>query len=446
MTRIFIFFLLIQQPLFGQRLPKQSLIKDLTYLNEAVINGHPVNYSPERQTNIQTIIYNAMQIKADSISAWEYTLWIEKGIYSIGCIHTSIEKNPLPFNQKQLSFIPLTASVQNNKLIITTCADSSKVGQIIEKINGHNAYEIINAYKEYKASDGISNSFSTEYFHLASSKLISNFLNNPNRYNIKTSNNEFHLDGTSTIYQNKFIEVTPIYIISNKKNNFFVNNDFAILKVQSFEKSDIQFFNAVFAKINSMKVENLILDLRQNLGGNRKSAIELTKYLVDTTFRYSILQPKLEKKKYLNAKGKRYLFLSKLKYNLGGIFKGQKTSLGKEFKYSYTPKSQNHYDGNIYVLTDGFTASSSTMITSWLKQFTNATFIGSQASGGYNGNNGGSFPFITLPYSKIEIKFPAYRLILDKNSNQNSGIIPDIIINSSTDIKEIIKQLRDTKK
>ena len=68
------------------------------------------------------------------------------------------------------------------------------------------------------------------------------------------------------------------------------------------------------------------------------------------------------------------------------------------------------------------------MVTSWLKQHTKATFIGQQSGGGYNGNNGGSFPTLTLPNSKYQITFPAYRLILDKTSDQNEGIVPDLQI------------------
>jgi C-terminal processing protease CtpA/Prc len=68
------------------------------------------------------------------------------------------------------------------------------------------------------------------------------------------------------------------------------------------------------------------------------------------------------------------------------------------------------------------------MVTSWLKQHTNAVFIGQQSAGGYNGNNGGSFPSITLPNTKCQIVLPAYRLLLDGKSAQDYGIVPDLIV------------------
>lgn len=257
---------------------------------------------------------------------------------------------------------------------------------------------------------------------------------------------EYDLKGVPSIFQkNVEEEEERSNTIKNGENIFYQLDAYAILKLKSFEKSDRFFFKRIFSKLNENRSEILILDLRQNTGGNRNSAIELTKYLVDTIFGYSILQPKLETKKYLNAKGKHFLFLSQLKYNIVSALKSRRTELGRSFEYHYKPKSKNSYKGKIYVLTDGFTASSSTMLTSWLKQYSNAIFIGTQSSGGYNGNNGGSFPLITLPMSKIEIKFPAYRLILDKKSNQYSGIIPDILIDTNKNLTEIINYIKKYK-
>ena len=80
------------------------------------------------------------------------------------------------------------------------------------------------------------------------------------------------------------------------------------------------------------------------------------------------------------------------------------------------------------------------MLTSWLKQHGNTTFVGEQAGGGYNGNNGGSFPILNLPASKVKINFPAYRLILDPASDNRKGVI--LNVQPPVNIKDII-QTRD---
>lgn len=440
MTKIFFFLLLfVSQTILAQNLPKQSLIDDLTYLNKAVVNGHPINYNPNIKINIEPVIELAKKIKTDSITLIEYTYWVEKAIYHIGCIHTSIHKNTLINKLNASTFIPLTAIINDKNLIITSCEDSTKIGEQITSINGLTNNEILDPFKEFKASDGKSDAFSKAYFHFASSKLIATVLQNPTIFSVKTTEGTFSLNATNKPYkQPQPLKITD-YLLSNNSNQLFVADNVCVLRINSFAKSDKHFFKEAFKKISELKAKKLLIDLRQNLGGYRNAAVELTKYIVDTTFSYSILQPNLNTRRYLNGKGKFYLFLSKLKYNVGAIFKKHKTIYGNEYTYHYASKKENHFGGKVYVLTDGFTASAATMATSWLKQFSNATFIGNQAGGGYNGNNGGSFPIITLPQSKIEIVFPAYRLILDNKSETRTGIFPDIPIKANTEIKEIIK-------
>lgn len=438
---VFVVLVLIPQLLPGQNLSKQSLIEDLTYLNEAVTNGHPVNYDPQHRLDILDVIDRAKAIGTDSIAPFDYTRWIEKGIFNIGCIHTSIQVNPLKFDFRR-SLVPLTAAIQNGELIITSCLDPSGIGQVIRKINGYRASEIIAYYAEYKASDGGTPAFSSEYFHFASSSLISKFLGYPKQYELETANGNYHMTGQSKAYYPTAEKPSEPSLLSNQANQLYLKDDFVVLKVEDFNQSDKGFFKNAFKKIHEMQAEKLILDLRQNTGGNRKAAIVLTKFLSDSAFAYSILQPRLTPGKYLNGKGKFFLFLSKLKYNVGNVFNMRPSELGTAFRYAYQPRSKHHFQGKLYVLTDGFTASASTMVTSWLKQYSNAIFIGSQASGGYNGNNGGSFPIITLPNSRIQIRFPAYRLILDHQSNLRAGLIPNVLLDTRTDISTIIESIQ----
>ncbi|MGD1841000.1 MAG: S41 family peptidase [Thermonemataceae bacterium] len=406
------------------------------------MNGHPVNSFPTRQFNITSVIAEAAKLSKDSISPLEYTRWIKKGIFHIGCIHTSINDNPLLAEKRNTLYLPLTVLVTQEGLMITGCIDSSKVNQVITKVNGIEADSIIQVYAFYRASDGGSDAFSREYFHYNSSRLVPLLLNNPKRYNIKTINDEFSLDAQSTIFLKQPEISNASSPLKNKNNALLSIGGFDILKVNSFSKSDKRFYAKVFKRLNQIQSKKLLVDLRGNIGGNRKAAIALTAYLADSTFGYAILQPKkLKTSKYLNGKGKFYLLLSKLKYNVGLFYKRKGTPLGGKYTYSSKPKKKYHYTGKIYVLTDGFTASASTMVTSWLKQHANATFMGTQSGGGYNGNNGGSFPLISLPNSGIEITFPAYRIILDEQSSQYTGITPEIVLDTHSDLEDIIKDL-----
>lgn len=424
---------------FGQNLTKNSLLSDLTYLNDAVQNGHPVNYKNKKTEGLQTMITEAKKIASDTLTPFEYTLWIEKAIFNIGCIHTGIKKNPLTVQTSAFSYFPCALKISHSEMIIKNCTDTLLIGHKILSINEIETSKIIQTFSQYKASDGKSDAFAKQYFQFASTKLISVLLNNPSLYDIITDKGIFKLSASPKGVFDIEAKSPLEYHLVNNENFLSFQNKIPILRFTDFSKSDIKFIQKSFKIIDDKNCKQLIIDLRQNTGGNRKASIELTRHLADTVFSYSILQPKLKTKNYLDGQGKIFLFLSKLKYNIGNVYKGHKTALGKEFLYSYKPKKKNNFDGQIFVLTDGFTASASTMVTSWLKQFTNAKFYGTQAGGGYNGNNGGTFPTLTLPNSKIQVVFPAYRLILDSKSTVSQGIIPEQnTIETTTGYNDII--------
>lgn len=427
---------------YGQLYAKKNLIEDLTFLNEAVVNGHPVNYTKKGKHNLEALLEEVQKTEKDSLSALDYSLWIEKGVYNIGCVHTSTKSNPLLSGSGKQTYAPFSVFPTAEGLKITACADASKKGMVITSINGTDAGRIIKSYGHYRASDGGTAAFSKAYFGFAGSRLIAELLNHPQEYELIAGGEKFTLKAVDQIFLPSKSPEPYTPVLTNENNSLLRHEGVDVLRIASFQKSDISFFKKVFKRLQETGSQSLLIDLRQNTGGNRKAAVALTRYLANRSFSYSILQPQLKTYPYLNPKGKVYFLLSKLRYNVFQFFFYQKiTPNGRGFTYRYRPINDHHYEGKIYVLTDGFTASASTMVTSWLKQYTSATFLGAQSAGGYNGNNGGAFPLITLPQSKITITFPAYRLIMDPDSEQTYGIIPDRSVDPQSSYAEIIKTL-----
>jgi len=418
---IVIYFLLTSGLLSAQKIAKTNAIEDLVFLNNAVTYGHPVNYNPSKsKITLDEVVKKIQSIEKDSLDLTQFRLLLNEAIFNVGCVHTRISKGITNEATIEILYFPSLVILKNGKLIDT-------LNNEFTSINGISSETIVSDIEHFYASDGVTNALSTEAFNKNSYLLISKYFKFPKDYTIKNGNQTSVLQAIKELPKTKELKFNENIIFKNNDNLFYIKDGIPILKISSFYKTDKSFFQKSFQYIQRNNLQNIIIDLRGNLGGNRGSAVSLTKNLVPTSFSYCILQPKLSTKKYLNGQGKFYLFLSKLKYNVGNIFKGRQTELGREFVYNFKPK-QNNYKGQIFVLTDGYTASAATMVTSWLKQHTQATISGQQSGGGYNGNNGGSFPTITLPNSKYKITFPAYRLVLDKNSDQIAGIIPDVII------------------
>ncbi len=410
----------------GQSLSRQGLNQDLFFLQQAVNRGHSATYL---QRDTVSLIPFVDSLNAGNGPTWSpvaYRLAIGSALQQIGCVHTSVVKNPVTEHHPSFYF-PLATCLLQQKLFVSIQPQTSQgyEGQEIVAINGVPVGKIIGALLNYAASDGGGQAFADRYINRASSSLLAFYFNYPTQYQLQFSNQRVVLAATPAPVASRAPSIAGDRLLSNKGNQLTQPGPAtALLTIQSFSRSDVRFIKRAFSAISRAGTSSLILDLRGNTGGNRTGAVALAKHVVTQPFSYTILQPSLKPGPYLNPVGRLYLLLSRLKYHVGHLYGRHRTELGTEFSYRYRP-AKTSYQGQLYVLTDGFTASSATMVTSWIRQHTSAIFVGSQASGGYNGNNGGSFPAITLPYSKMQIRFPVYRLILDKASAQRSGLVPD---------------------
>lgn len=413
-------------PSLGQTLSRQGLVQDLTFLNEAIREGHPVNYRHNDTAPLTPLIDSVNTFEETDLSAASYRLIIGAALQRVGCVHTAVVKNPSSANHPARYF-PLVTHLLQQTLYVSRQSTGSHAyeGEEIVAINGVPAHAIVTDLLCYAASDGGGQIFARQFINRACTSLLAFYFNYPAQYQLQF------------LTRSVIVEATPLPVTIDKPSGrgtlLLRNQDnrlaqlapgVGLLTVRSFSRSDVGFVRKAFGVVKEAGLTTLILDLRGNTGGNRNAGVALTRQLVDRPFSYSILQPRLRPGPFLNPTGRFYLLLSRLKYQVGHFFRRHRTGLGTAFTYRYQPATEG-YRGQLYVLTDGFTASAATMVTAWLRQHASAVLVGSQAAGGYNGNNGGSFPLITLPYSKMQIRFPVYRLMLDDKSGQRTGLVPD---------------------
>ena len=53
---LILIFISFSCQLNGQSLTRQNLIADLSYFNEAILNGHPINYDRNQTTDLHQVI------------------------------------------------------------------------------------------------------------------------------------------------------------------------------------------------------------------------------------------------------------------------------------------------------------------------------------------------------------------------------------------------------
>ncbi len=172
------------------------------------------------------------------------------------------------------------------------------------------------------------------------------------------------------------------------------------------------------------------IDIRANGGGDIIKSVFLTKFLRDTPFKvadtsYALSNNLRPFTKYISGG---------LFNNIGLFFVTHKEKDGKYHfgyweRHTFYPKRKNHFNGDIFVLTNGLTFSASSLFLNAVKGQKNIKLVGEETGGGWYGNSGIMIPNITLPNTKLRVRLPFFKLIQYKHIPvKGTGVIPDVYV------------------
>lgn len=188
----------------------------------------------------------------------------------------------------------------------------------------------------------------------------------------------------------------------------------AYLKLRTFYNGpNFEGYEGIFADIEKHKPKNLVLDLRGNTGGEIIWAARIYSHLLDVP-RYFFRLPeeiRQQKQLYNNPKIRKW------------VDNRPKSDYQMVQPYTFT------FKGKIYVLVDGGSFSSSSILAANLKNLKNVTLVGEETGGSKNIFTAGVHKSITLPHSQLLLKYgniPAY--FGDLSHIDGRGIMPDVPI------------------
>ncbi len=218
----------------------------------------------------------------------------------------------------------------------------------------------------------------------------------------------------------------------------------AYLKIKSFSNGGYkEFYKTIFTKIDSAKSENLIIDLRNNLGGQTNSIDDLYSYLIDNDYVFldkskmtksmRFTYPSMHSSSWLINTGTTVLYPLLVVY---AGFKVKKID-GKPYFFFKQAKPRkpkvNNYKGKIYVLINGMSFSASSIISTHLKETKRAVFVGEETGGAYNGTVSGLTAKITLKNSKVTLLTGLMNMKTPYTATPDGyGVIPDVHIIPTT--------------
>ena len=435
----------------------QQLKEDFRLMSKVLKANHPSLYWYTTKDSLDAFAALVENSITDSLTEPQFKNKLAWFVSKIHCGHTSTRPS-IAFTKyykgKQLPRFPLNIKVWKDSAVVISnllTKDSTiKRGNIITSINQFSTQQIIDSMCSLMSTDGYNNNFKLQafsfnfpaYFNNAfgiDSQYVVAYIDNNGKSQVDTLKNfkpmpDTGLKKTDTTVRQKAItetlskkEIKILTLLSSRNLKMDTANRTAYLAINTFSKGKLnRFFRKSFADIKKSGVNNLVIDLRQNTGGDVMSSTKLTKYLANKPF---LIADNIAS----TRRGMRY------KSSISGWFwywwamqfSTKKMADGKyHFQYlerhHFQPKKKNHFDGNIYLITGGYTFSAASIFTNNIKGQNNAKVVGEETGGGSYGNSAIFIPDIVLPNTTLRVRLPLFRMVLNKDYPKNGrGIFPD---------------------
>lgn len=243
------------------------------------------------------------------------------------------------------------------------------------------------------------------------------------------------------------------------------DSNIAYMKIRGFTRGPYKdFYRESFKKIESLKIKNLIIDLRDNGGGRLAEINNLYSYLTDKNYVFinesevNSRVPFLKSFMSNTTPGGVKVFVGLLSPGIiaHNLIKTKKKDGKLYYKFRYSKlqePSVTNFKGKIYVLINGNSFSASSILSTHLKANKRATFVGEETGGAYNGTVAGIFKGYKLPNSKVRINMGMMQIEAPQKAEPDGyGVKADVIMkptrqdridNIDAELNWIIKDIED---
>ena len=437
----------------------KQLKEDFFILRNALEEGHPGLYRYTLKKEFDKMFEKIDQSLDEPMSEIEFFLELNPLIADIHCGHTrmGLSSATTSFINKSLITIPFSFKFINNKtyfLYNYSEIKDLKMGSEVISINGNPIDSIIQRMLPLISSDAHIQTFKYRYLEKENnfSRLYALLYEQSTFFSIvykSLLNNEKETLKVKGISKEAMVKIAearyPELYINTSPISKTYKNDIAILTIHTFNSSEyteckidyIKFLKETFNEFKENNIKSLIIDLRNNDGGDDVYGKILASHFFDKPFNYyRSLQFKDTSFNFL-----KYTTISNEEWK--ELTKTAKKDSNNWYDYTDHPnlgKQENlspHFNGKVYVLINGNSFSTTGEVTSILHFYKKAKFVGEECGADYYGSNSGFIAVLTLPNTKMRISIPLLKYMMAVNNYpEDRGIIPDYPF--SPDMKDLV--------
>ncbi len=401
-----------------------------------------------------TNVVNKLSVPMTAFQFWEL---VQPIVAKIGDGHTFL-RLPYSYRKRYLNnggkILPMDIYINNNHIFVrkNNSSDSTlSVNSEILSINNIESNKILKNLREYigGALVALKNNNIMRFFTYYLWRRYGFGENFAIKY-ISSKNDKYYNKNFSGITLKKLESLTPRVAGNYKKWTFKVLPDkqIGIFDIRTFATSKefdefAKFLKSSFAKIQELGIQNLIIDVRNNGGGESKLLEKLIDYLTTKPW-VSFSKAKVKISPQLRSNMipwylrwipiKPFIKLFSFMYTSVGIEKVEFDSLNTNIIYAYSKaneleKNPLRFHGNTYILINSGSFSASVIFAAVMKDYHFATLVGEET--GELANALGNNFFIVLPNTHLQASVSSAISYRPSGKITGHGVIPDFTVKES---------------
>ena len=446
-----------------QPISSEALLKDFELVKTMVMEVHPGTYRYNEKQQIARALEDLREQFSKPQTHGEAYLALSKLTAQLKCDHTRPGFN----NQNKIinsiihyqpDKVPFTFKWVEDKMVVIYNASESELlkrGTAITHINGHSVEDIRDKMIAYVGADG-----STDHNRLYKMEVNGYDF----RYNafdvffpllfpfseksVKLEILPYGKETTQMVEVSTLARENRAEILADRYSGFprtrddmwkfeILEDKVGLLTLNSFGLTGWkamtidykQFLADAFEELANKDIQHLVIDIRENNGGNDEMAEELSTYLSETApdwaregrTRYKDFPESL--KPHVQTWGDNPWYFSlnpKEKKNPEGYYIFKENFSGQKKK-----SNKALFEGEVFLLTSAANTSLAFYTALGFRKNKVGKIVGQETGGNLNDINGGQILFLRLPNSQIEIDFPVMGGFT-LSPQPNKGVIPDI--------------------
>lgn len=450
-----------QHALFTKELPPELLRADFRLFQSALEKIHPALYRYASPAQMDSIFAQAEKRINKPMEYQTFYKLLAGVVSQVRCQHTAIApgQKEMDMITKHAKMFPYEIMWDFDPLKAYAFSDLTHEGGVkpateILSINGRPILQVYDTLMKYLFADGYN--ITSKQVRLVPTDFqywYYLFLERPETFTM-----EFLRDGkafkkkVAATTRREYNENEKRYIASKDPdvrrlvNHYkfqwklkpyrleFLSNSTALLTLKEF--GSLEFIHRSFEKIRRKGSKNLIIDVRQNGGGWDNRGFTLFSYLIDKPTYYfdSIYTTKFDIDFLLRNSDKDSAWW-KTTEPLLVRYDNSKMGIQRTPENGFLQQPQkNRFQGNVYVLMNGKSMSTTAEFTAAAQYNKLATFIGEESGGAYCGGNGGDFAIVTLPHTGLSLNLPLskYVMAIPSDHCNEHGTMPHYRISRKT--------------